>query len=306
MTRSELPQIALIGAARSGTTLLASCLAQHPEIRAPHVKEPNFFTSNWDRGWDWYQGLFAGQSGHLTIDASASYSSPAHEQALPRLAEASPSARMVYIVRHPLERVESQYHHEAVYMNEGDGPQAGANVLRQAMQDYRRFVLPSRYDVVIDQVSALFGEDRLLVVPFEAVSRDPVTTAGQVLRWLGLDVPDTIVASDLFRNERTNFRSPVASRGFNALRKSPLYPKVRAALGPERTRWIRKQLTAPVRSSRQPAAAEWDGTSQELSLLVEVQREAATAVRSRLSAQDADLDLGWLQQALWLEEGNDR
>ena len=48
----------IIGAMKSGTTSLFHLLAQHPEIAAASVKEPNYFSSDdvYSKGWDWYVG----------------------------------------------------------------------------------------------------------------------------------------------------------------------------------------------------------------------------------------------------------
>ena len=43
MLNENLPDFAVIGAARSGTTAIHAYLRQCPEIFMPDVKEPNFF-----------------------------------------------------------------------------------------------------------------------------------------------------------------------------------------------------------------------------------------------------------------------
>ena len=88
------PDVAVVGAARSGTTYLAAQLAAHPMIDAPAVKEPNFYSRYLDKGEAWYDDLFPPRApGHLRLDASVSYTFPHFPDALAALAKASPTRR---------------------------------------------------------------------------------------------------------------------------------------------------------------------------------------------------------------------
>ena len=52
----------LIGAMKAGTTSVFHWLGSIPSVSLPEVKEPGYFSNDerWDRGWDWYSGLFDG------------------------------------------------------------------------------------------------------------------------------------------------------------------------------------------------------------------------------------------------------
>ena len=55
-----LPNFLVIGTMKGGTSSLYRYLFDHPQIFMPALKEPLFFSSNWERGLEWYEGLFDG------------------------------------------------------------------------------------------------------------------------------------------------------------------------------------------------------------------------------------------------------
>lgn len=113
-TSHRLPDFVIIGAAKSGTTTLFQWLAAQPEVFAPPVKEPRFFSRDYEKGLDWYTSLFAGATeGQVTGEASTNYTDAQYsEVAAARMAERIPEARLVYLLRHPIERLRSQYRHD--------------------------------------------------------------------------------------------------------------------------------------------------------------------------------------------------
>jgi hypothetical protein len=113
---SRLPDFVIIGAMKCGTTSLFRWLEEQPEVRLPEIKEPHFFSRNdrWDRGLDWYRSLFAdADADALTGEASASYTDPRFSPlAADRMARIVPRARLIFLVRDPVERIRSHYRHE--------------------------------------------------------------------------------------------------------------------------------------------------------------------------------------------------
>ena len=113
-TSHRLPDFVIIGAAKSGTTTLFQWLAAQPEVFAPPIKEPRFFSRDFAKGVNWYASLFAGAAaGQLTGEASTNYTDGEYSAvAAARMAERIPEARLVYLLRHPVERLRSQYRHD--------------------------------------------------------------------------------------------------------------------------------------------------------------------------------------------------
>ena len=55
--RTVGPDIAIIGAARAGTSFLSAVLSRHTRIDPGLMKEPNYFSSRWEDGEEWYDHL---------------------------------------------------------------------------------------------------------------------------------------------------------------------------------------------------------------------------------------------------------
>lgn len=103
----------MIGAAKSGTTSMYRLLEQHPDVFVPYPKEPEFFARD-DRyaaGLPAYKALFAGaRPGQIAGDFSTIYSlAPFFDQTAARMAVHMPQARLIYVMRQPVERAYSFY-----------------------------------------------------------------------------------------------------------------------------------------------------------------------------------------------------
>lgn len=103
----------VIGCRKCGTTNLCRLLGDHPDVFMTNPKEPQYFSrlSNFDRDRDWYASLFAGAESYIARgEGSTTYTFPRRiELAAPRIHEAIPDCRLIYIVRHPIRRLESDW-----------------------------------------------------------------------------------------------------------------------------------------------------------------------------------------------------
>lgn len=112
---NNCPDIALIGAAKTGSTSLAKVLNLHPDICLGKLKEPEFFSDpeKLKKGIENYKFNFAHAKSHqLTLDASTSYSKyPQYPDVVKYLYKYSPKVKIIYIMRNPVERAYSHYVH---------------------------------------------------------------------------------------------------------------------------------------------------------------------------------------------------
>lgn len=110
---SRKPDFIVIGSAKSGTTSLYQYLIQHPQILPAITKEIGFFdTKRYSNGIDWYLSHFPQLTDgkkKLTGEATPSY---LHRYGVPeKLFELLPHAKLIVILRNPVERTISAYHH---------------------------------------------------------------------------------------------------------------------------------------------------------------------------------------------------
>jgi hypothetical protein len=113
-----LPDFVILGAQKSGTTTLYGQLARHPAVMPALRKEVHFFDAP-PRPIEWYRAFFPRRRalearrqavGHaVTGEATPFYLM--HPLASVRLRAALPRARLVAILRDPVERAVSGYHH---------------------------------------------------------------------------------------------------------------------------------------------------------------------------------------------------
>jgi hypothetical protein len=109
----RLPDFVMIGAAKSGTTSLYRLLEQHPDIFVPKVKEPEFFARD-DRygdGLESYAAHFAAAGPDQIVgEFSTIYSlAPFFPKTAARLATHAPEAKLIYVMRQPVDRAYSFY-----------------------------------------------------------------------------------------------------------------------------------------------------------------------------------------------------
>jgi hypothetical protein len=104
----------IIGAAKAGTTSLASWLGLHPDVCMSNPKETMFFGSPklFDQGVDAFHSEFFShyQGESLIGEATPAYSNrDRHPGTADRVYSINPLTKIIYIVRHPLQKVESSW-----------------------------------------------------------------------------------------------------------------------------------------------------------------------------------------------------
>jgi hypothetical protein len=201
------PNFFIIGAAKAATTSLSSLLNAHPQAAIARGKEPHFFSYDqvYRVGWQRYLGLFSHCQNKKAIgDASTSYSRIRyHPSTVARIKEHVPAAKIIYMVRHPIKRIES------AYMEHLGTP--GTHVfpsINEAVQRLPRFVDSSRYWEVFEAYRQKFDESRIKIVWFEDYVANSAAVFQDVCRFLEID--DTVVPDS--EKERSNSRENASNR----------------------------------------------------------------------------------------------
>jgi Sulfotransferase domain len=181
--RPALPNFLVIGSAKSGTTSLAHYLRAHPQVFMPRF-EPHYFTAerNWKLGPAWYENQFKEAGAAAAVgEKSASYSRYPLYQGVPaRIATLIPDVRIVYLVRHPLHRMRSEYLHRLLNGKE-------RRPLDEAIQADPSYLDTSRYALQIDRYLEHFPREQLLVLTAEQLRHDRRVSLDRVQAFLGLD-----------------------------------------------------------------------------------------------------------------------
>ena len=179
---SRLPDVVIIGAMKSATTSLYRWLDEQPEVFMAHPKETRFFSDKWERGREWYSGLFAAAApGQLLGEASVNYTDPRKAPVVAdRMARTVPDAHIIFVVRHPIERLRSHYRHEVQRRRED------RSLAKAVGESGNAYVGHSSYHTCLQPYIDRFPRDRILVVRFEDLVRPPSPAWSAVLRSLSL------------------------------------------------------------------------------------------------------------------------
>jgi hypothetical protein len=195
----QLPSFLIIGAPKCATTSLFRYLDTHPDVFMAPAKELRFFDARFDRGVDWYAAQFAGASGERAAgEATPMYL--ADPNAGSRIAEILPDAKLIAVLRHPVERAYSQYWHRKLRSGEerSFGELVDDELNPHGVDESRPFshiIDIGRYARHLQRFATYVDRGELQLFSFEDLRDEPVATFASVCRFLGVD--DTHVPPNL-------------------------------------------------------------------------------------------------------------
>jgi hypothetical protein len=258
-----LPNLIVIGAGRCGTTSLHRYLDLHPEIAMSSPKELNFFSadSSWNRGLAWYEAQFD-PSAPVRGESSPSYAAaPVYPDATARLARTVPEARLIYLVRDPLERSLSAYRFRRYVLGHE------TRDLTEAVADLAmsRYVSLSRYAFQLERYLVHYSPDRILVLEQGDLWARRDETLRRVFAFVGVDENFTAPEFARTHNPTEGLR---ANRGGRAAIRA-----LDALIGPSRSAAVRAriplELTRPLLSrSRVPPTNLDPGLRNEIEAIL--------------------------------------
>ncbi len=188
----------VVGAQRSGTTHLTHLLASHPEIEmaAPFRPEPKFFLLDdlYAKGLPYYESTFFGHRPGARLRGEKTVSYMESDKAAERIAAAFPQARIVFLLRDPIERAISHYWFsvengvetlsmEQAFRREEDG-NMGEEWGRLSMSPFT-YLRRGRYVHSVARYEALFGRSGVRILLYEDLVGDPGCFGG-LCEWLGV------------------------------------------------------------------------------------------------------------------------
>jgi hypothetical protein len=223
------PDFILVGAMKSATTTLHAQLARQPGLFMSSPKEPNFFSDDaiYARGSSWYASLFsAAQPGAVRGESSTHYTKlPTFPRTVERMVHHLPRVKLIYAMRHPIDRLISQYVHELT---------AGAIrvSLVRAVEEHPGLVEYSRYAMQLEPFLTAYGFASVLPVFFSRLVSDSQQELDRIGRFLSVERPLTWDATLKPQNTRRDRLRPSLFR--QALVQSPVLCSLRRRVVPRR------------------------------------------------------------------------
>ncbi|MGD2147198.1 MAG: sulfotransferase domain-containing protein, partial [Anaerolineae bacterium] len=156
----------------------------HPQIAMSQEKELHFFVAerNWRKGVEWYTSNFVGES-QIHGEASTSYTMfPQHRGVPERMHSVVPDARLIYLVRDPVERIISDYIHEVARGRE-------QKEIAEALIDMETspYVARSRYAMQLQRYLDSFPPCRVRILTSEELYHHRRETMQEVFRFAGVE-----------------------------------------------------------------------------------------------------------------------
>jgi hypothetical protein len=235
---ARVPDFYIVGAPKAGTTAMYEYLRAHPQLYLPERKELRYFGSDLEirdrvplTRQD-YLAYFAEAPADALIGTAYVwylYSTVAAAE----IAEFSPNARIIAMLRNPLDMLPALHGEHLANGNEDIADFSAALDAEPERRAGRRIPphahLPQglwyldvpRYAEQLERYFAVFGRDRVHVITFDDFAADTPATYGDALRFLGV--------SDTFR--------PPTFATINASRRI-------------RSEWVRHFLARPPRPLR--------------------------------------------------------
>ena len=189
------PDFFIVGAPKAGTTSLYSYLSQHPQIFAPEIKEPHFFSCpevldtyykvSFIQDEQQYRQLYTTVADdQLAGDFSPSYLFSAH--AAERIHRTHPDAKIIMVLRNPVERAISHYLMD-VRFGLQQLPFAECLVLTQKTRLFHReYIEVGQYVRQVRRFTERFPTENVLILLHEDLIRSTAGTVGTILKFLGL------------------------------------------------------------------------------------------------------------------------
>lgn len=227
-----LPDFLIIGAQKAGTTSLHDYLCQHSAVAAPVTKEVHFFDNEFQRGSGWYRAHFRrGEQGALTGESTPYYLF--HPLAARRAAEVVPEARLIVVLRDPIDRAFSHHNHElalgfeqlpfeAALEAEAERLRGEEERLiadpryRSPSHQHHSYLCRGRYAGQLERWFERYGEERILVLGAEDLFARPGAVVREAQDFLGLPP-----------------QAPVDLTAKNARSYAPIPPRLRERLAAE-------------------------------------------------------------------------
>ena len=211
----RLPDFLVVGGMKCGSTTLHGHLSNHPDLFLCSPKEPQFFSRDavFSRGLDWYRSLFEEAGERLCGEASTCYSRAPHfGDVAKRIHAHLPDAKLMYLVRHPVDRAYSHYRHEAqVRMIEGSAPVPS---FEEMLEETSELLDTSDYWLQLQQYLAYYPREQIHVIRLEDLQARPGEVLDGAQRFLGV----RCLGTSLIAQARSNaFGDKLARHGMHDL-----------------------------------------------------------------------------------------
>ncbi len=190
--RKRLPDFLIIGAQKSGTSALARNLQKHPSIyiarnssKKGSKLEMQFFNQqkNWQRGVQWYLSHFT-RPDLMQGEKTPGYLFESHSHK--RMAQIVPHAKLLIILRNPVDRAYSQWNHYNQIITESKQFGWVESDFKTALQRDKNILLRGQYIDQIEHLQNYFNPKQIHFIIAERIKKNPTKEIAKVYSFLGI------------------------------------------------------------------------------------------------------------------------
>ena len=236
----KLPNILVIGAMKCATSSICNFLERHPDIYFLPHEEPNFFSNddNWAQGLEAYRQRFAAGEGYERIgEGSNSYTNvQLYPDAVARIRATIPDVRLIYSVRHPVDRIASAW----AQLRFQSPDQISHDINRAVREQPDRLLGPSFYWRQASAYLEHFSKDRLWVGFLEDLKADERAFYASLCAFCGIGFTDDLLAEDSWKNKTGEHN--ILGAEYTAIKSAPGVEMVKKLLPKELISAVKKRM----------------------------------------------------------------
>jgi Sulfotransferase domain len=176
---SKTPNFLYIGTSKAGSTWIFKVLSWHPEIYMYPGKNLGYFSTRYDKGWDWYLKNFDPEPQHKLV-GEVSHSYLVSEEAAARVHKHLPDAKLMVCLREPVQRTFSDYL-DAIKNGKLEG------TFEEELERTPGLIHRSRYGTHLERYLQRFDRSQLHIATFDELVSAPDQFAARMFEFLGVE-----------------------------------------------------------------------------------------------------------------------
>ena len=173
------PNFLFIGPDKSGSTWLYEIFKEHPQIFVPDIKDIYFFDRYYYKGWEWYASFFKGSENYKAI-GELSHDYMFSIEAMLRIRNDLPGAKLFVILRNPFEKVVSHY----LFLVRSGITNKPFEI---AIKTHKELIEKCLYAKYLSQYINIFPKEQFKIFFYDDLKKDPRNFAKDIFDYLNVD-----------------------------------------------------------------------------------------------------------------------
>lgn len=193
------PDFIGIGAQKSGTTTLYKILEQEEKIYLSNPKEIHYFSLHYNNGENWYEKHFKNRTDNQIAGEITPYYLY-HQESAKRIYNYNPEIKLIVLLRNPIERTISHYHHAVKRGYEELGLIDALKAEKQRLNkggsyshQKHSYLSRSLYIEQLERYEKLFDKSNILIIKSEDLFNSKNNSINKIFEFLEINNKERII-----------------------------------------------------------------------------------------------------------------